>query len=143
MDIDQTKVNKEAIQEWVAALRSGKYVQGFGWLTRNGTYCCLGVACDLFAKKLSMPFKLTDPEDHIYSWNGYTQDLPPVVNEFLGLSPSRGGGAPVVILSKDMNLPLGWVAGDENDLISLNDDWHWGFNEIADAIEQTYLGGDE
>lgn len=29
--------------DWVAALRSGKYRQGEGWLENHGAYCCLGV----------------------------------------------------------------------------------------------------
>ena len=32
--------------DWTAALRSGQYNQGLGHLmTKQGTYCCLGVAC--------------------------------------------------------------------------------------------------
>ena len=34
--------------EWVAALRSGEYTQGQGWLkSADGRYCCLGVLCTL------------------------------------------------------------------------------------------------
>lgn len=35
------------IQEWTAALRSGKYKQGKGWLYKDDKYCCLGVYADL------------------------------------------------------------------------------------------------
>ena len=39
-------------QKWVDALRSGKYVQGHYRLhPTDDTFCCLGVACDLFAKE--------------------------------------------------------------------------------------------
>lgn len=40
---------KEAVaKQWSKALRSGKYTQGKGKLrTKNDTYCCLGVLCDL------------------------------------------------------------------------------------------------
>ena len=38
------KADKKA---WVAALRSGKYKQGRGFLCRDGKYCCLGVAYDV------------------------------------------------------------------------------------------------
>jgi len=38
------KPNKEAIQKWVDALRSGKYTQALGYLERDDKYCCLGVA---------------------------------------------------------------------------------------------------
>ena len=38
-------------KKWVAALRSGRYMQGLGYLHDHGTYCCLGVlACTLGAK---------------------------------------------------------------------------------------------
>ena len=35
------------VNKWVAALRSGKYQQGFGSLNINGNYCCLGVLADI------------------------------------------------------------------------------------------------
>lgn len=48
----------EFAKKWVAALRSGKYAQGRNFLRRismeHGTpdlYCCLGVACDLYAQE--------------------------------------------------------------------------------------------
>lgn len=39
-------------QQWVEALRSGKYEQGREALrTEAGGYCCLGVLCDLLPEK--------------------------------------------------------------------------------------------
>ena len=42
-------------KKWVAALRSGEYRQGRGWLhlhtPEDDSYCCLGVACDLYSKE--------------------------------------------------------------------------------------------
>ena len=35
--------DKEIGQKWIAALRSGKYKQGFGYLKNQGCYCALGV----------------------------------------------------------------------------------------------------
>lgn len=35
-------------EEWVAALRSGNYVQTKGRLRDKTGYCCLGVMCDVF-----------------------------------------------------------------------------------------------
>ncbi len=35
----------EIKQQWVEALRSGKFVQGDTFLQRKGKYCCLGVLC--------------------------------------------------------------------------------------------------
>ena len=50
-------MNKNA-EIWIKALRSGKYSQGTGSLSRTVTengetevnFCCLGVACDLYDK---------------------------------------------------------------------------------------------
>lgn len=36
--------------KWIAALRSGKYLQGTGCLCREGKLCCLGVLCDISGK---------------------------------------------------------------------------------------------
>lgn len=41
------KLPEDFKQRWIAALRSGEYKQGDGFLhnPNDGTYCCLGVAC--------------------------------------------------------------------------------------------------
>ena len=54
-------VNKAVIKRWVKALRSGKYKQGLGALKATDSegkprYCCLGVLCDLHAKKTKGAF---------------------------------------------------------------------------------------
>jgi len=48
----QYKLKKEFAENWIKALRSGKYKQGDGYLFHKETnsYCCLGVAC-----KITMP----------------------------------------------------------------------------------------
>ena len=43
-----TKVQKQRIKRFVKALRSGKYKQTTGKLQNANSYCCLGVACDLY-----------------------------------------------------------------------------------------------
>ncbi len=37
-------------KEWIKALESGKYKQGKNALNKNGSFCCLGVACEVFNK---------------------------------------------------------------------------------------------
>ena len=32
-------------EKWLAALESGQFKKGIGWLCRDEKYCCLGVAC--------------------------------------------------------------------------------------------------
>lgn len=45
------KPNKSRIRLWIKALRSGKFKRTAGRLRGNGNRrCCLGVACDVFAK---------------------------------------------------------------------------------------------
>jgi hypothetical protein len=47
--VSLTKEQKAFRRKWVAALRSGKYKQGDGFLRSEKGFCCLGVACDLAA----------------------------------------------------------------------------------------------
>lgn len=42
-----TKLTAEQIDEWLAALESGKYAQTTGSLKDHEGYCCLGVLCDV------------------------------------------------------------------------------------------------
>lgn len=44
-------MNAEIKKKWVAALRSGKYRQGWRFLHFRDAFCCLGVLCDLAAKE--------------------------------------------------------------------------------------------
>lgn len=44
-------MNKRIKKLWIKALRSGKYKQGQNFLRSNGTYCCLGVLCDVYQKQ--------------------------------------------------------------------------------------------
>ena len=44
---DYKKVPLPGLTTWVAALRSGQYAQGKGYLNSEGGYCCLGVLCEV------------------------------------------------------------------------------------------------
>lgn len=44
----------EPQKKWIEALRSGKYKQGKGFLKYKNTYCCLGVACEIFKDELAL-----------------------------------------------------------------------------------------
>jgi len=47
-------------EQWVAALKSGKYTKARGALVdKDGHHCCLGVLCHLI-----------DPEEEIEAWSG-------------------------------------------------------------------------
>ncbi len=102
-------MNKELITEWIEALRSGNYKQGFGQLKNNkDEYCCLGVACELFKAKIGG------------SWNP----------SFDGTKFScTTGMTPLVGISHMQQL----------DLVDMNDLSRLSFDKIADYIEKEYL----
>lgn len=71
---------KEHRKQWVEALRSEKYNQGFGALKNNNKFCCLGVACDIS--------KLGDWDGLEYTGtieNGGESLMPDSVRDWLGL----------------------------------------------------------
>lgn len=55
-------MNQEIKKQWVASLRSGKYIQGRGDLkndateTCNAKHCCLGVLTEIYAKEHGLEF---------------------------------------------------------------------------------------
>ena len=71
----------EFFKKWIAALRSGKYKQGYAYLHRNGRFCAIGVACDLMADKLL----LDTTRRGATSYNGLENGPPPAVVRELGL----------------------------------------------------------
>ena len=111
-------------QKWVDALRSGEYTQGQSCLRKTvegvSTFCCLGVACDVYAQEVGGSWgpmdqrrdvKFTDPEKSVAS-----SFLTPAVTKWLGLL---------------------WIDGRnvKHSLSRLNDFDHFTFTQIADFIE--------
>lgn len=84
---------KENLQHWIEALRSGKFNQTTGVLKSNSDgYCCLGVICEIqniksYQDYTSYTFVFEDfiedknliPEDHFYDMVG----LDPIQLDFL------------------------------------------------------------
>lgn len=116
-----TKRDKERLRKWVAALRSGEYEQCRDQLRDGNRFCCLGVACDVAIKKgwVSDDKWIGDTYVEDILWDE-DMELPPPVIAAYGLD------------SSDPRLPGGKT------LISLNDEDHLSFPEIADAIEKAY-----
>lgn len=117
----ETKLPVAFKKKWLKALRSGKYIQGTGYLKeirtienkKVTTYCCLGVAC------------------HVAGASGITDKLV-ILN---GLADHSGK------LIKSINkVPkiLHGIAGDNKiveKLTNMNDKGE-SFNKIADWIEE-------
>ena len=93
------------LDKWIAALRSGNYKQGKGYLKKGDCHCCLGVLCEVAGIKPEF-----DPEKHWVAshYNG----------ELFGLPPA---------------LKVGFMNLDFNQLMQWNDDGV-PFTQIADKL---------
>jgi hypothetical protein len=111
----------EIKQAWVAALRSGDYVQGRTALRYSDSYCCLGVLCDLAVKADVADWRATG-QPNSFSCGQQSGTLPFSVQDWAGLvSPD-----PVLIYK-----------GTRRSLSGLNDTERLNFSQIADLIEQS------
>ena len=118
----------ENAKAWVAALRSGEYTQTKKMLHRvtqenENSFCCLGVACDLYRNSVGGDWDMIR-QDACIEQARFTDnkgasadsDLTPAVMDWLGLADSEGA----------------YCVGT---LVSLNDNLDFTFDQIADAIE--------
>ncbi len=112
---------REHLQLWVAALRSGKYKQGWTRLHREEEFCCLGVACEISGLGRWMA---DDDGSDIIWYLGYTSVLPPVVQHWLGVP-------------NELGLQLQTRQAHFVGLECLNDEG-MTFSQIADLIEYEY-----
>lgn len=78
----------ENAKKWVAALRSGEFIQGTGVLFDGNRYCCLGVAC-VVAERNGIALHRRD-SDVCVEFDGENNVLPKSVQEWIGLK-SEGG----------------------------------------------------
>lgn len=119
-------VNKERIQLWVDALKSGDYEQTDGELQNKYGYCCLGVACKI-AVDNGCVVKVEKSIGGIESvaYDESEGDLPESVKNWYGLEKSD----PILKIYE----------GDTITATDLNDNLCLTFNEIADAIHEKFL----
>lgn len=116
-------MNPDLRLRWAAALRSGKYAQGHGYLcsiSYPNKYCCLGVLAkleNLFSSTLAPSSALALQLKPPYNT---TRALPEALCGELGLSDEA-----------------------QQCLIQANDIDGWAFNEIADALEAGIIKGVE
>ena len=115
-------------QQWLYALRSGEYTQGHNKLRTDDTFCCLGVACDLFAKANPTEGRWSGNEFVTAENGNLCASLPRAVADWLGMK--RVDGAP--------HLQTGYAkygnASGQN-LVQDNDARRHTFDEISDIIE--------
>lgn len=121
-----TEEQKANVRKWVVALRSGEYEQGRGQLLdEHNRMCCLGVACAVYMDETGRG-KWTDPNDDGFMYfmtehgGRNAISLPFEVREWLGMmddDPALSGGRRA----------------------TMQNDGGTSFEEIADAIEETYL----
>lgn len=122
-------MKKAVMKKWVAALRSGKYKRGSGWLRKrlNGQdrFCCLGVLCDISKKAKWVDgggehyFASAQASDH---GDEHDKTLPLTIREWSGLMWDDGG-----------------FIGDDGrckSLAKINDSGKYSFAKIADIIEK-------
>lgn len=124
---------RKNLQELVEALRSGEFKQGEGWLRAHTYgqlyYCCLGVACELYRRKVENAPDWKSHKDSSlekYAYMHTASFLPEPVRKHFGFE------------SEDPTLPHPEESTFVATLTELNDGG-WDFNEIADAIEASLL----
>lgn len=117
--------NKPALLEWAQALESGLYKQTHEQLGRieNGQkeYCCLGVACEVFAERLNLEITWSEVGD--MDADGAWGDLHLAVANFLGIERD-----PRLLHEEDR----------ESTAATLNDSHGYTFPQIAAAIRRTF-----
>lgn len=123
-----------AKNRWVHALRSGKYEQGAGHLTRidadgKRRDCCLGVLCDLAYRDGAVTAEERRlPVGIVTEYAGQDAVLPQKVAEWAGL----------IDASPEVEVPIDGPdsAPASTPLTELNDEAGLSFARIADLIEE-------
>ena len=106
------------IQKLIEALRSGEYEQTTKKLRRGNSFCCMGVACDIYQKETGKGEWHRD-YFHADGFDSSAYSMPMKVARFFGFS----GSNPEV---RGLTLS-GW-----------NDYKGKSFEEIADLLEKEY-----
>lgn len=147
-------INAEAMDEFLAALRSGNYTQTKGVLKlkNGGGHCCLGVATDMFKDKVGITeddswaerirFVATD------GVTGFTALMPNSVMDHLGIpdeyrDKGHEDGSILVLAHAGEWDRFADTSRDSRgrelvDVVSLNDRFYKSFAEIADRLEETF-----
>lgn len=128
------EMRKSVKEEWIAALRSGDYVQGAGKLNRNGEYCCLGILCNIAAKQGVVEDNIVRQDgDILHRYGSSVSILPREVAAWAGMNVHEFSDWEVV------GIQIGTYA---TTLANLNDSGS-RFETIADFIEEWIEGVDD
>jgi hypothetical protein len=127
----------EVMRKWVEALRSGEYKQTDGYLSMNGKFCCLGVLCELAVKDGVIP-PAENRDGFLHYGEDFSYVLPPrEVADWAGVDKSDGWVVNVPAALPDHHVKE-WGHGKVA-VSHLNDAERYTFDDIADAIEETWL----
>jgi hypothetical protein len=142
----ETKTTKELRADLCAALRSGLFEQGKGYLSfrnrENGPtkMCCLGVACTLVQAPTKKSFQLCETL-YVDIWGEFkSESLPQDIMEAYGFRTAHGQFTVTSELEKKFpqlqkNAFIGSEGKRQAALTELNDSFDWTFKQIADLIE--------
>lgn len=106
-------MDKTAKEQWIDALRSGEYEQGYFRLRgEDNTYCVLGVLCDVLGDRWQLQHRVARYD---YEYKGHVSgtSIPRSLGDKIGLSPFT-----------------------TNALAEYNDTRKWPFDVLANWIEQ-------
>lgn len=121
-------MKKEIAAAWVKELRSGKYNQGREQLvSANDQFCCLGVLCNMAAKKGVGEWEMGKKVKLWFYKAGKTSSnsfLPAEVIKWAGMSHADGDGS--------------WKTENGYHCLSDMNDSGKKFSEIADVIERNW-----
>lgn len=135
--------NRANVKLWVAALRSGNYVQTDGALRKliegssTPRFCCLGVATEVAIMHNAVNLRAAGPDEgedgggyvsstDATNWRTENGSLPDGVRAWLGFE------SPNPIIAR--------IQGEGAvEATGANDSLHWDFNRIADEVEYTYM----
>lgn len=120
-------MNEEIKNEWVTALRSGKYKQGKGCLRKSvNEFCTLGVLCDLYAQSNNKTWCLLE-NPYLYGGNycilGSIRTLPDEIKKWAGMKT-------ISIKEYEGNYDM--------TLVEFNDKLDFTFEDMADLIESKW-----
>lgn len=121
--VGQWATKEDFVRDWVMALRSGVYSQTSEKLRNGDSFCCLGVACDIWNPD---GWRMGGGQDVLmasgWKYSGSSLGLPPEIRDFLELTDGEA-----------------YLPGEDDALTYKNDTLGWSFDQIADLLEEKYL----